>query len=142
MASLMDIIDRQCKLAGFYGSDLERPEDVMFGISYKKVAEISTNSVRLVTGDTFDKSSLEKLSTDDLTDWLGDEFAQSVKEDLSDRLDLEKLADVASTLPRSDAFTFKKMLAEVGEAPAATVKKAYSILDGMDVEKLAASLSN
>lgn len=142
MASLMDTIDKQNKLVGFYASaDLERPEDVMFGISYKKAAEISTNSVRLVTGDTFEMASLEKLSTDAITNWLGDAFTESVKEDLSDRVDIEKLAAIAATLPRPDAVTFKAMLAEAGEKPAATVKKAYSILDGVDLEKLAGSVS-
>ncbi len=141
MASLMDSVDKQNNLVGFYASgELERPEDVMFGISYKKAAEISTNSVRLVTGDTFELSSLEKLSADDVTDWLGEDFTQSVREDLSDRLDIEKLAAVVPTLPRPDVITFKAMLAQAGERPAATVKKAYSILDGMDIEKLAASL--
>lgn len=138
MAELMDVVDKQNKLTGFYSTDIDRPEDVMFGINYKVAAEVESSSVRLVTGETFDKSAMDGVSTDMVETWMGTELADACKDDISDELDIEKLAAVAATLPRADAVTFRNMLQSAGVQPAAVVKKAFSILSATEVAELAA----
>lgn len=124
MAALMDQFDRDCRLNTLYDEGgLERPEDALFSITEKVASEFLNTHTQTTTGAIYEKTALEKLSLDDITRWMGDEFAQEVATG-GVFVDMDKLAELLPTMPRDDAEMFERMTAEAGINPMAYEKAA------------------
>lgn len=131
LAALVDQIDRQFRLHSLYGNGLERPEDVLFAVTREKAAAFLNAHVNLTNGAVFEKESLGRLRVHDVREHMGD-FADAITAD-GIHVDAEKVAEVAFTLPRSDADTFQRMCHGLGVLPVTT--KAASVRSGMTAEE-------
>ena len=124
MAALMDQFDRDCRLNTLYDEGgLERSEHALFSITEKVASEFLNTHTQTTTGAIYEKTALEKLSLDDITRWMGDEFAQEVATG-GVFVDMDKLAELLPTMPRDDAEMFERMTAEAGINPMAYEKAA------------------
>jgi hypothetical protein len=114
LAETVDMLDYTLQLKGKYGGLIQRPEDVIFGVTFTKAAsEYSRRICTLQTGAMYNREQLTKLSRDSLESAFGTDFADEVCTGL--QVDAEKLAVVASTLPRPDAQLLEAVLAEAGQ---------------------------
>jgi hypothetical protein len=119
IASVVDQFDRESNLVRDYGKGLDRPEDVLFGVTQKVASDMSDMLVGTLTGNYYKKADLERLPVTALRDALGEDFIDEVST-AGAWVDPEKLAEVAPTLPLSDAETFDAVMIEAGIAPYAT----------------------
>jgi hypothetical protein len=122
IASVVDQFDREHNLVRDYGKGLDRPEDVLFGVTQKVAADISDMLVGTLTGNYYKKADLERVPVTSLRDALGEDFVGEVST-AGAWVDPEKLAEIAPTLPLSDAETFDAVMIEAGISPYA-VKSA------------------
>ncbi len=112
MAGLMDQFDRQTSLYKLYDDGgLERPEDVLFGVTEKVAGDFLKNHVQTTTGAVYEKMALDSLTIDNVREWLGDEMADAVGGVM---LDTTKLAEIVPTLPRPEAAMFERMAHAAG----------------------------
>ena len=112
MAELMEQFDRQTQLDKLYADGgLGRPEDELFMITEKVASEFLESNVTTTTGAIYEKMALERLDSDTVRSWLGDDLADAVG---GVHVDVEKLAEILPTLPRPDAEMFDKMTHAVG----------------------------
>lgn len=132
----VDQFDRATGLAGKYDGSLPRPEDVIFGASTKLASEFTREAVELANGSIFEREQLGKVPLRNVRDLFGNKFAESVADGLM--TDTNKLAKVASTLPRRAADTLEGMLGEIGETPIAKQASGRHGLSGKDLRLLAA----
>lgn len=125
MAGLLDDFDRHpaTKLVQLYDKGLERPEDTLYQITEKTASDFVAQHVELVTGSVYAKDTLGQLKLATIREWLGDEVGNAVKTP-SGAVDIEKLADVASVLPRPDAAMFDRMAAACSIEPRVVQKAA------------------
>jgi hypothetical protein len=133
LAVTMDTIDRALNVHE-YGDILQRPEDVIFKVTFSKAASDRAELCALTTGNVYSKDQFEKLSRDDVEALMGEDFAREVSSGLS--VSGEKMAEIAHTLPRPDAELLDKLMAEVGAPPQMT--KAASCGHGLTNEQLEA----
>lgn len=115
LAGVMDDVDRRLKLVGRYTDTIKRPEDVIFSITYKEATAGIGSAVALSTGKVYDRSTFKKIALDDLSALMGADFAKEVQAGLD--VDVEKLAELAETMPRDDALLFEKLLTDTGIPP-------------------------
>lgn len=135
LAATVDQFDRTFGLVGKYSSSFPRPEDFLFKGSLKHAAEYAKYATATLTGSIYDSRQFAKLSVDQLRDALGDDLVRAVVTGL--RVDPEKMADVAPTLPLPDAQRLDRLMSAIGQVPLRN--KAGSVgLDAQDREKLAA----
>lgn len=133
IAGLVDQFDREHGLVGKYDNIIERPEDVLFGVTEKVAADVSDDLVgSVLTGNYYKKNDLEKLAVRDLADMLGDDFVDAVT-NANAWIDTTKLAAVVSTLPLDDADKFDEVVAASGIRPFAT--KAASVGKSISVDE-------
>lgn len=132
LAETMDTIDRGLGLTGKYTERIKRPEDVLFKATFTKAAAELANHCQLQTGTIYSKDTLAKVALDDVQSLFGQDFAQQVRRGLD--IDPEKLAAVASTLPRPDAQLFDAMMNDVGLHPQAEKAAAAPAVDWTDRE--------
>jgi len=118
LCKTVDMFDRTTKLAGRYDADgLSRPEDVLFRGTLKAAAQFVKDAVELTNGAVFEQDQLGKLTLRDVRDLFGEELAGAVSDGLE--VHPEKMATLARTLPRPDADTLERLMAEAGERPRA-----------------------
>jgi len=139
LAELLDTMDKHNSFTNMYGAELEAPEDVMFAITYKQAADIRSKAVELVTGDIFNKEAFAALTPSDISTWMGNSFADEVTNIIGDDVDVEKLAELAPTLPRPDAMAFKNMMNAHNIRTEGQIKKAFSVFSPGSREELAAA---
>lgn len=129
MADQLDQFDRATRLTREYGKGLDRPEDCLFQVTQKVARDFVGEHVQLLTGRVYRKQALAPITAADLRDWLGDSVAsQALAADGT--VDIEKLAEVASVLPRPDAVAFDGMadarnIAPVGFDKAAATRVGF-----------------
>jgi hypothetical protein len=133
LATTLDQIDQTLGLRGKYTEKIPRPEDVIFRATFAKSASEMNDMCALTNGVIYKKADFTKIPLSGLSAIFGREFADDVKAGL-DKVDQEKLAEIASTLPRGDADLFGKLAAEVGVYPHLT--KAASAPIGFRPEAL------
>jgi len=139
LASTIDMIDRENNLIKNYGKSLERPEDIIFGVTKEAIASISTELIGSdLTGTFFKRADLERLSVSELGDALGADFAEAIST-ANAWVDTEKLAQILPTLPRNDMEIFEAVAAEAGVTPFATKSAEARSLNPVNMQKMAAS---
>jgi hypothetical protein len=115
LATTVDGFDAAIGLSGRYTDRIRRPEDVIFKATYKECRAGVGVACPLVTGSVYDKTDFAKLSSEDLRGLFGDGAVDQVMNGLD--LDVEKLAELAQTMPRPDAELFEQMLDAAGVPP-------------------------
>ena len=139
LASTIDMVDRENNLAKNYGKSLERPEDILFGVTKEAIASVSTELIGSdLTGTFFKRADLERLSVSDLGDALGEDFAEAIST-ANAWVDTEKLAQILPTLPRNDMEIFEAVAAEAGVTPFATKSADARALNPVNMQKMAAA---
>jgi hypothetical protein len=134
LAVTMDQIDNAIGLAGKYTSTIRAPEDVIFSVTFTKAAAAYAELCSLTSGTVYSKDQFEKLSRTDVSELFGDDFAQSVSTGLS--VDGEKMAELASTLPRPEAELLDQLMSSRDMNP--HMSKAASVPHGFSNEELEA----
>jgi hypothetical protein len=119
LASTIDMIDRAIGLVGRYSANIPRPEDVIFRDTYKEVRAAAEGACALTSGTLYAKEDFSKIKLASLQALFGKDFANDVRGGL-DSVDPEKLAEMASTMPRDDAEIFDKLAREAGVSPMQT----------------------
>jgi len=133
LAATVDQFDRTFGVK--YSQSFPRPEDVLFKGVLKHAAEHVKFACGTLTGAVYDNRQFAKLSVDQVRDALGSDVARAVTTGL--RIDPEKMAEVAPTLPLPDAQRLDRIMSSVGQAP--TRHKAGAVgLQAEDRKKLAA----
>lgn len=115
LAATVDEVDRRFNLTYKYGSEFTRPEDFLFVGMFKYAADFVANGCALTTGSVYEKNQFAKLSVATIREHFGDEIAQAVSTGL--RVDGEKMATVAPTLPLPDAVTLDRLMRSCGQPP-------------------------
>ena len=136
--ALRALIDRLCATAAPEADLLEATNwATRTAEQFEAAGEVEAHCA-MTSGTVYDKGSLSKLALDDLRSLFGTDFAKEVSTGLD--LDVEKLAEVAHTLPRPEAELFDNLCQECGIAPAMS-KGASAPLEFSeeDLEKLASS---
>lgn len=136
LAETVDMIDRAIHLSGKYTDNIQRPEDVIFKVTYTKAASDRESLCTLQTGNVYDKGQLSKLARGDVESLFGTDFAGEVSRGLE--IDPEKMAAVAETLPRPDAELLEQMLSEAGQQPQFGKEAADVGLSDAELEEIAA----
>lgn len=119
IADTIEQVDRTNGLLNKYSSLIPAPEDIVFGVTRRQMRDIRDSSFETSAGSVYMRPQLEKVSLDLLRTVFGDQITDDVRTGIS--LDVEKLADVASTFTPSDAELFDDLMSSVGEVP---VKRA------------------
>jgi len=135
LATTVDILDHSIGLHGKYTDILPRPEDVIFKVTYTKAASDMSSLCAMQTGNIYEKGQLSKLAREDVESLFGTDFANEVCTGLD--VDAEKIAAVASTLPRPDAELLEQLLGEVGQQPQMNKGASWEPLSNETLEKLA-----
>ena len=136
LAETVDMIDRAIHLNGKYTDNIQRPEDVIFKVTYTKAASDRETLCTLQTGNVYDKGQLSKLAREDVESLFGTDFVGEVSRGL--KIDPEKMAAVAETLPRPDAELLEHMLSEAGQQPKFGKEAADVGLSDTELEEIAA----
>ncbi len=114
IAAFVERVDTDYRLTNL--TTLPRAEDTLFNLNVKVAQEILADHIALTTGTWYSKTALAKIGLGPIRDALGDQFANAISDDRV-FLDLEKLAEIAPTLPRNDARIFDSMMAELRVEP-------------------------
>ena len=136
LAETVDMIDRAIHLNGKYTDNIQRPEDVIFKVTYTKAASDRETLCTLQTGNVYDKGQLSKLAREDVESLFGTDFVGEVSRGLE--IDPEKMAAIAETLPRPDAELLEQMLSEAGQRPQFGKEAADVGLSDTELEEIAA----
>lgn len=109
-----------------YTAHIQRPEDVIFGVTFKEAKDGEGCAVRLTNGTVYNKMSFEKVSLADIKALFGPAFASEVT---LDGLSVcpEKLAEQAAALPAPDADAFEQLLKEANVPHVATIVKRRAL---------------
>lgn len=135
LATTIDQLDRNLNLVGKYSEGLPRPEDVIFGATFSKVATELTQHVATTSGKFYEKAAFRRLPLNDIQDLFGDEFVARVKTPLGE-VDPEKMAEEVATLPRPDAQLLDNLLSDNGVTP--VMHKAASVKQGLTTAQMEA----
>jgi hypothetical protein len=136
LAETVDMIDRAIHLNGKYTDNIQRPEDVIFKVTYTKAASDREALCTLQTGNVYDTDQLSKLAREDVESLFGTDFVGEVSRGLE--IDPEKMAAVAETLPRPDAELLEHMLSEAGQQPQFGKEAAHTGISDAELEEIAA----
>ncbi len=118
---LADTLDQFDRLAGIkYSETTPRLEDVLFGETYTSLYKVASEICTTTTGSIYDVEQFEKLSLGEVREMFGEEFAGAVADGI--KVDGQKMAEVAHTLPRPDAQMLDQLMNGAGFAP--IVKKS------------------
>jgi hypothetical protein len=135
LATTVDIIDHAIGLHGKYTDILPRPEDVIFKVTYTKAASDMGQLCAMQTGSIYEKDQLSKLAREDVEGLFGTDFANEVCTGLD--VDGEKIAEIASTLPRPDAELLEQLLTEAGQHPQMNKGASWEPISNETMEELA-----
>jgi len=139
LAETIDLVDQDNKFTSNYGKSLERPEEIIFGVTKEAVASVTNDLIgSSLTGTFYKRADLEKLSVEDLGDALGADFASAVST-ANAWVDTEKLAKIVPTLPRNDMELFEAVAANAGIAPFALKSAEAQQISTQDMQMMAAA---
>jgi hypothetical protein len=118
LAAVVDAYDRATGLNNSYGEWLQRPEDVLFELTNEKMASVVKDYCATITGNIYKLADLERIRTDDVRNYVGDDFADAVA-GRDNYIDSEKAAAVIPTMDRGAAELFDQLMRELGIHPIA-----------------------
>lgn len=124
LAELVDRIDRDHHLDREYGHGLDRPDDVLFGITYKVAEDYLDDHCTMTSGKVYSINDLCQVKLSDVRNLFGNDFADSVSVG-GVMISPEKMAEVGATLPRPDAELLDELLAQSGVRPIAKEAAHY-----------------
>lgn len=114
-AELIDYFDKTYKInPGTNG--LPFPEDVLFGLTYRKLAKIASEYFSLTSGSVYKVSDLSKIPLHVIAERFGDDMAKEITLD-GREIDPVKAAEVLSTLPLPDAQVLDELASIYGVKP-------------------------
>lgn len=128
VANQLSQFDREVGLTHLYGETLAFPEEAIFSVSHAELHKMASQTMRLVTGNVYELCDLQNLSLEKVAEVLGDDLAAELRCPMTGDMDIEKAAAVLATLPRREAVTLERLLAEARVEPALTMKRAFSVL--------------
>lgn len=115
LAEIIDTLDRKLGVVGKYTSIIQRPEEILFGVSHTKAANWMDEHCSLQTGSVYRASDFGQLELDNVRALLGNGIADAVADGVS--VSPEKMAEIASTLPLADAALLDRLLDDTGVRP-------------------------
>ena len=116
LAAVLDQYDRTTGLAQQYGDVLRLPEEHLFQVTEKVAKDFASKHFALTNGSVYEKSDLSRVTPNTLRQWFDEELAGDAVA-LDGRVDIEKLATIAASLPRHDSEIFERMLHSLGIHP-------------------------
>lgn len=123
LARTLDTFDREHRV--HYSGLLTPPEDCLFAGSLKHAEAFMLETCPTHTGAIYAKQQLAKLSQEDIRELWGEEAARSVQDTFG--VDVDKLAELVSTLPLPDAVAFDRLMAARAQAPVYVNKTAVEL---------------
>lgn len=127
LAAVVDDFDRAHGLTSQYGTQLLRPEDVIFEFTQEKAASVAADHVaNPATGAIYKLADLERVRTENVRQHMGDDLANAIG-GLRGYLDSEKAAEVIPTLDRGFAERFDRLLSAHGIMPVAKEASAETL---------------
>lgn len=114
LAATIDELDHETGLHRQYGEALQRPEEVLFGLTPHVIKTALEQHVQLTDGAVYEKQALAAVTEPALRDWLGDDVADEVCE--LGGVNTQKLAASLPTLSRDAATRFNYLAKAVGVA--------------------------
>lgn len=119
-------VDQFDRIACIKYSELcPRVEDVVFAIPFREMRKLADTACTTTTGSIYGREQFEKLSLEEVRGVFGDDIAEAVAYGL--KVDPEKMAEMASTLPRPDAQLLDQLMGETGQAPIAKQAAAREV---------------
>jgi hypothetical protein len=115
LAAFAQFIDNEYDLSKHYGSYINEPDEITYGLSYKTAEHIHKRACALTNGNVFDSSEFTKLGAEALVNTFSPEFVKAVTTGLE--IDPVKLAKAASYLEEPEADLLSSILAEYGITP-------------------------
>ena len=103
LAGLVDSVDQKTGLFRYYYEGVPMPEEFCFNIQEKEGQAYVDAHIQLTTGTVLSLSQLKKLPLEKFSEALGAEYAQAISDKSGLKIDWDKFAEVAPTLPRDDA---------------------------------------
>ena len=113
LTSTLENIDHTLGIRGRYFGDIERPEDIVFGHTYRKVAADVATLCPLTSGSLYEHSQFEKLSRDTIVADFGEQVARQVCRGFD--VDGAAFAKFAASLPPLQARHVESMMSEIGQ---------------------------
>jgi hypothetical protein len=114
LAGLVDSADQATGLFRYYYEGVPMPEEFCFNIQEKEAQAYVDAHVQLTTGNVFTQRQLRKLPLEKFSEALGSDFAQAVSDASGLKIDWDKFAEVAPTLPRDDAKLLEHIIKAAG----------------------------
>lgn len=133
IATTVDMVDRGLGIVQNqrYGENLPRPEDVLFKVTIKEAKDGVKAACAMTSGTIYDRGDFERVKLADVESLFGKDFATEVATGL--KVDPEKMAELASTMPRDDADLFDRFMNDCGIEPmqvkSASAKTGFSFAD-------------
>jgi hypothetical protein len=116
LASVVDTFDRANGLSGKYTKTIPRPEDVLFEATYKEARAGLAVACPMTSGKVYDMADFVRIKLATVQALFGTEMVNEVRDGI-DGINVEKLAELARTLPQPDAELFDRLAAESGVHP-------------------------
>jgi hypothetical protein len=115
LAAFAQFVDNEYDLSKHYGHYISEPDEITYGLSYKKAEHIQKHACTLTNGNIFDSSEFTKLGTDGLVNTFSPEFVKAVTTGIE--VDPVKLAKAAPYLEEAEADLLSSVLADYGITP-------------------------
>jgi len=115
LARIVDNYDRAYNVK--LSSATQRLEDVLFENTQAEVQKLAQEICPMTTGSIYEIEQFGQLKVADISDLFGPDFAKEVSKGL--KIDSQKMAEVAQTLPRPDAQMLDRLMEQNGLAPIA-----------------------
>lgn len=117
LAETIEMFDRETRLLNKYSAAIPPVEDLVFGVTFEKLAYLHDHSCQTLTGSVYTNDQFAKLSVSEVRDMFGDEVAEQVTKGLGEQIDPEKFAEIAGTFPRPDAVALDDLMQDKGLDP-------------------------
>lgn len=129
LAAVVDRVDRDTGLARWYRETVDLPEEMFFDVLQKDAASVLSDHVSLTTGHAWPMSEISKMSLEKIAGVLGHDFVKAVADDSGTKIDLDKFAALAPTLPRDDAALLETALNAALQKEAKVIRDQRKDLD-------------
>jgi hypothetical protein len=123
LAELIDEVDRATGICNHYIHGVELPEEIFFDVQEKTASAIMAQHVVLQNGNVYRIGEFASLPLEKISEVLGAEFAEAVQDEYG-KIDPEKFAEIAPTLPRDDANLLERVIQKAGPGDADLSKEA------------------